>query len=54
MSDFRVGHFTHLAISASDESKGLVNKLREIVDGKEMVINSDKDLLNISVGECVF
>ena len=43
--------FTHLAISASDESKGLVHKMREIVDGKvEMETNSNKDLLNISIG----
>ena len=45
---------TQLAIAASDESKGLVNKLRQIIDGKEMETNADKDMLNISVGMCKF
>ena len=47
-----MGDYTSLTIPASDESNGLVNKLRQIVDEKEMTTNSDKDLFNISVGEC--
>ena len=44
---------SQLAIPASDESKGLVHKLRQIIEGKEMKTNPDKDLLNISEGMSV-
>ncbi|XP_065913496.1 tyrosine aminotransferase-like isoform X3 [Dysidea avara] len=49
-----MGDYTSLTIPASDESNGLVNKLRQIVDEKEMTTNSDKDLFNISVGDPTF
>ena len=40
-----------LTITASDEAKRIVNPIRNIVDGRNMPTNPDKELLNLSVGK---
>ena len=41
-------------ITASEETKRLVNPLRQIVDGRKMPNNPEKELLNISIGNFQF
>ena len=41
---------TDFMIAASDEAKSIVNPVRKIVDGKKILTNPDKELLNLSIG----
>jgi len=38
-------------IKSSNESKGIVNAVRDVFDGKKMDTNPTKELLNLSIGE---
>ena len=37
-------------IPASEESKKIVNTIKEVVDGRKLDKNPDKDVVNLSIG----
>ena len=39
-------------IEGSTESKRLVNPIRDIVDGKKLEQNPEKDVISLSLGQC--
>ena len=38
-------------IPASEESKKIVNTIKEVVDGRKLDKNPDKDVMNLSIGK---
>ncbi|XP_065913498.1 tyrosine aminotransferase-like isoform X2 [Dysidea avara] len=46
--------FGEQTIIASNESKGIVNAVRDVFDGKKMETNPTKELLNLSIGDPTF
>ena len=37
-------------IPASEESKKIINTIKQVVDGRKLDKNPDKDVLNLSIG----